>query len=156
MEMNRKLTQAHQQKPWRIQIKRLGSILLVLVVVVLAFFMNLNFTSRAAQAGVQIRLLETERESLIRSISAKRTDLAMLTSSTVMRERAKELGFVPATRADIEYVYIQDYVGKEVQTISVPRLIEAKEKNLLSPAYTLSIWDWLYQGTFIMLDREGK
>ena len=154
--MNRKLTQAHEQKPWRIQIKRLGFILLVLVVAVLAFFMNLNFTSRAAQAGVQIRLLETERETLIRSISAKRTDLAMLTSATAMRARAVELGFVPATRGDIEYVYVSDYPGKEIQSISLPRIIEEQEKNLITPAYTQSIWDWLYQGTFIMLDREGK
>lgn len=153
--MNKKLTQAHQQKPWRIQIKRLGFILLVLVVAVLVFFMNLNFTSRAAQAGVQVRLLESEREALIRSISAKNTDLAMLTSANVMRERATALGFVPATKADIEYVYIQDYIGREVLTISVPRTIK-EEKNFLTPAFTQSIWDWLYQGTFIMLDREGK
>ncbi len=153
--MNKKLTQAHQQKPWRIQIKRLGFILLVLVVTVLAFFMNLNFTSRAAQAGVQIRILESEREALIRSISAKRTNLANLTSATFMRERAKDLGFVPATKADIEYVYIQDYIGKEVQTVSVPRSIK-EDKNYITPAFTQSIWDWLYQGTFIMLDREGK
>ena len=80
----------------------------------------------------------------------------MLTSATAMRARAVELGFVPATRADIEYVYVSDYPGKEIQSISLPRIIEEKEKNLITPAYTQSIWDWLYQGTFIMLDREGK
>ena len=154
--MNKKLTQAHQQKPWRTQIKRLGFILLVLVVTVLTFFMNLNFTSRAAHAGVQIRLLESEREALIRTIAAKRTDLAMLTSATVMRERARELGFVPATRADIEYLYIPDYIGKEIQPITIPPSVGQKERNYITPAFTQSIWDWLYQGTFIMLDREGK
>ena len=110
--MNKRYTQAHQQKPWRIQIQRFGSILLVLVVFVLFFFLNLNFTTRAAQAGVQVRLLEAERETLIRSISANRTHLALLTSATTMQKRAKELGFVPATNADIEYLYIPDYVGK--------------------------------------------
>ncbi|MDO9088111.1 MAG: hypothetical protein Q7U53_18030 [Anaerolineaceae bacterium] len=154
--MKKKLTQAHQQKPWRIQIQRLGFILLVLVVAVLSFFMNLNFTSKAAQAGVQIRILEAERESLIRSISANRTDLAMLTSATVMQNRAKELGFVPATRADIEYLYIEDYVGKQPQPVSLPPTVRNQETNYLTPAFTQSIWDWLYQGTFIMLDQEGK
>ena len=154
--MKRQLTQAHQQKPWRIQLQRLGLILLVLVMVVLSFFMNLNFTSRAAQAGVQIRILEAERESLIRTISANRTDLAMLTSATVMQSRAKELGFVPATRADIEYLYIDDYVGKQPQPVSIPPTARNQEVNYLTPAFTQSIWDWLYQGTFIMLDQEGK
>ena len=154
--MNKKLTQAHQQMPWRTQIKRLGFILLVLVVAVLTFFMNLNFTSKAAQAGVQIRLLESEREALIRTIAANRTNLAMLTSATVMRERATELGFVPATRADIEYLFIPDYVGKESQPISIPPSVRETNRNSITPAFTQSIWDWLYQGTFIMLDREGK
>jgi hypothetical protein len=154
--MKKKLTQAHQQKPWRIQIQRLGFILLVLVIAVLSFFMNLNFTSKAAQAGVQIRILEAERESLIRSISANRTDLAMLTSATVMQKRAKELGFVPATRADIEYLYIENYVGKQPQPVSLPPTVRDQTVNYLTPAFTQSIWDWLYQGTFIMLDQEGK
>jgi hypothetical protein len=154
--MNNKLTQAHQQKPWRTQLQRLGVILLVLVVTVLAFFMNLNFTSKAAQAGVQIRLLESEREILIRSISAQRTNLAMLTSSTRMRERATELGFVPATRADIEYIYVQDFVGKQAQPFNIPSAIVEQERNYITPAFTQSIWDWLYQGTFIMLDKEGN
>jgi hypothetical protein len=154
--MKKKLTQAHQQKPWRIQIQRLGFILLVLVATVLSFFMNLNFTSKAAQAGVQIRILEADRESLIRSISANRTDLAMLTSATVMQNRAKELGFVPAKRADIEYLYIENYVGKQPQPVSLPPTVRDQESNYLTPAFTQSIWDWLYQGTFIMLDQEGK
>ena len=154
--MKKNLSQAHQQKPWRIQLQRLGFVLLVLVVAVLSFFMNLNFTTKAAHAGVQIRLLEAEREALIRSISANRTDLAWLTSATVMQNRAKELGFVPATRGDIEYLYISDYVGKEPKPVSIPPSVREQGSNLIKPAFTKSIWDWLYQGTFIMLDQEGN
>jgi hypothetical protein len=154
--MNKRYTQAHQQKPWRIQIQRFGSILLVLVVFVLFFFLNLNFTTRAAQAGVQVRLLEAERETLIRSISANRTHLALLTSATTMQNRAKELGFVPATNADIEYLYIPDYVGKQAEPVTIPNSIKEQQTFQMVPAFTQSIWDWLYKGTFIMLDQEGK
>ncbi len=154
--MNKNLKQAHQQRPWRLQIQRFGLVLLLLVVFVLSFFLNLNFTARAAQSGVQIRLLEAERETLIRSISANSTNLAMLTSATTMQNRAKELGFVPATRSDIEYLYIPDYVGKQSEPISMPRIINNQETFQMVPAFTQSIWDWLYQGTFIMLDKEGE
>ena len=154
--MNKRYTQAHQQKPWRIQIQRFGSILLVLVVLVLFFFLNLNFTTRAAQAGVQVRLLEAERETLIRSISANRTHLALLTSATTMQNRAKELGFVPATNADIEYLYIPDYVGKQAEPVTIPNSVKEQQTFQMVPAFTQSIWDWLYKGTFIMLDQEGK
>lgn len=156
MNMTRKYNQAHKQKPWRLQIQRFGFVLLVLVVLVLSFFLNLNFTTRAAQAGVQIRLLEAERELLIRTISANRTNLAMLTSSNLMTKRAQELGFVPATRADIEYVNIPGYVGKQPKPVTIPRSINEQPEFKLVPAFTQSIWDWLYQGTFIMLDQKGQ
>jgi len=118
--------------------------------------MNLNFTARAAQAGVQVRILEAERETLIRQISAKSTKLALLTSSTTMQFRAKELGFVPATRANIEYLYVPDYIGKQPEPVTIPRSVNEQETFQIVPAFTLSIWDWLYQGTFIILDKEGK
>jgi hypothetical protein len=118
--------------------------------------MNLNFTARAAQAGVQVRLLEAERESLIRSISASSTKLALLTSATTMQNRAKELGFVPATRADIEYLYVPNYIGKQPEAVTIPRSVSEQDNFQMVPAFTQSIWDWLYQGTFIMLDKEGQ
>lgn len=154
--MNKRYAQAHQQKPWRLQIQRFGLVLLLLVVLVLSFFMNLNLTARAAQAGVQVRLLESERESLIRSISANSTNLALLTSATTMQNRAKELGFVPATRADIEYLYIPNYIGKQPEPVTIPRSFNEQKNFQMVPAFTQSIWDWLYQGTFIMLDKEGQ
>lgn len=154
--MKKNYKQAHQQRPWRLQIQRFGLVLLLLVVLVLSFFMNLNFTARAAQAGVQIRLLEAEREALFRTISANSTKLALLTSATNMQIRAKELGFEPATRADIEYIFVPGYIAKQPEPISIPRTINNQEVFQMVPAFTQSIWDWLYQGTFIMLDKEGQ
>ncbi len=154
--MNKRYTQAHQQKPWRLQIQRFGLVLLLLVVLVLSFFMNLNFTAKAAQAGVQVRILEAERETLIRTISANSTKLALLTSATTMKNRANELGFVPATRADIEYLYIPNYIGKQPEAVTIPRTVNEQDTFQMVPAFTQSIWDWLYQGTFIKLDTEGK
>jgi len=100
--------------------------------------------------------LEAERETMIRSISANSTKLALLTSSTTMQNRAKELGFVPATRADIEYLYIPNYIGKQPEPVSIPRSVNQQEGFQMVPAFTQSIWDWLYQGTFIKLDKEGE
>jgi hypothetical protein len=154
--MNKNFKQAYQQKPWRLQIQRFGMVLLLLAILILSFFLNLNFTSRTAKAGVSIRILEGQRETLIRAINAKNTDLAMLTSTTTMQARAEELGFVPATRSDIEYVYIPEYIGKQPKEIAMPRYVNDLNTFQMIPAFTSSIWDWLYQGTFIRLDKNGQ
>ena len=73
--MNKRYTQAHQQTPWRLQIQRFGLVLLLLVVLVLSFFMNLNFSTRAAQAGVQVRLLEAERETMMKDAREIKTKM---------------------------------------------------------------------------------
>jgi len=154
--MKNNTNQAYRQKPSRIRTQWLSVVLLVVVLGVLAVVLNLNITSKSAHAGVQVRILEAEREKLERTISGNRTIIAQLTSAKTMQERAKELGYIQATRDHIKYLYISDYVGKEGQTIVIPQTRNNPTQNLIKPIYTRSVWDWLFQGTFAMLDREGK
>jgi uncharacterized protein YpmS len=150
------LTQAYRQKPWRIQMQWVSRVLTILVIVVLAVVLNLNIISRSAHAGVQVRILEAERERLQRTISGNRTTLAQLTSSTVMKQRAKELGYEPARKDQIEYIYLAGYLEKDSLPVDVPIQRNQQNNNLIKPVYTQSIWDWLFQGTFTLLDRKGR
>lgn len=154
--MKEKLTQAYKQNPRRIQLQWIGRILLMLILAVLAIVMHLNITTRAAQAGVAIRVLEAERERLQHDISNNSTKLALLTSTVSMQKRAEELGFRPASSDQIEYIYLPGYIGK-TSNVPVSRVSQFNSSaSIIRPAYTQSIWDWLFQGTFITLDREGK
>lgn len=154
--MREKLTQAYKQKPWRIQVLWISRILSVLIVVILTIVLHLNITTQAASAGVQIRVLESEREYLEREINNNRTELAVLTSATMMQERAKELGFVKATAADIEYIYIDQYVEKEPDIFIPQSTFNFREESKIKPAYTQSMWDWAFSGTLFYLGRGGK
>lgn len=153
--MKNNTNQAYRQKPSRIQTQWISVILLIVVLGVLAVVLNLNITTKSAHAGVQVRILEAERENLDRTISANRTTLAQLTSSKTMQERAKALGYQTATSENIKYIYVAEYVGKEGKTIVIPKSRNNPTRNMIKPIYTRSIWDWLFQGTFTFLDREG-
>ncbi len=148
--------QAYRQKPWRIQTQWISLSLLIVVLAVLAIAMNLTITTRSAHAGVQVRILEAEREKLDRTISANRTTLAQITSAASMQNRAKEQGYEPATQANIQYLYLNEYVGKQGEPVTIPPGRENSSRNVIKPVYTQSLWDWVFENTFTMLDREGK
>ena len=153
--MKNNTNQASRQNPSRIQTQWISVILLVVVLSVLAVILNLNITTKSAHAGVQVRILEAEREKLERTITGNRTLLAQMTSSKTMQERAKALGYQAATIDNLKYVYVAEYVGKEGKAVVIPKSRNNPTQNIIKPIYTRSMWDWLFQGTFTLLDREG-
>ncbi len=151
--MKENLTQAYKQKPWRTQILWIGRILSILIVVILTIVLHLNITTQAASAGVEIRVLESDREYLEREINNNRTKLAIITSSNVMQERAKELGFQKATAADIQYIYIDEYIEKEPDIYIPQSTFDFQKGTQIKPAYTESIWDWAFSGTLFYMGQ---
>lgn len=154
--MKNQTKQAYRQKPWRIQTQWISLTLLVVVLGVLFVAMNLTITTKSAHAGVQVRILESEREKLDRSISGNMTYLAQLSSAATMHKRAQEMGYEPATRDNIEYLYLSEYVGKDSEPVAIPPGRSAALPNPIRPIYTQSLWDWVFDNTFTMLDREGR
>jgi hypothetical protein len=154
--MKDQLKQAYKQKPWRIQIRWVLRILVVLIISVVSLILHLDLTTQAAQAGVEIRVLESERELLIREISNKRTQLAILTSSTIMHKRAEELGFRPATAEDIEYLYMDEYLTKDANITFQQTTLNLSDSDSIEPRYLQSIWDRVFSGTIFYLERGGR
>ncbi len=149
--MKNNTNQASRQNPSRIQTQWISVILLVVVLSVLAVILNLNITTKSAHAGVQVRILEAEREKLERTITGSRTLLAQMTSSKTMQERAKALGYQAATIENLKYVYVAEYVGKEGKAVVIPKSRNNPTQNIIKPIYTRSMWDWLFQGTFTLI-----
>ncbi|MEN4013611.1 MAG: hypothetical protein AB1453_14110 [Chloroflexota bacterium] len=153
--MNQRIIQAYRQAPWRVQLQWLGMFLLTLVVAMLIAGVYLYISGEAAETGSRIKRLELEREALAIRIADLRTQLALVNSSAVMSERAEALGFRPANQEDITYLPVEGYVERPVVFLAPPPTAPRKEVNLIRPAYTQSLWDWLYQGTFQIMETRG-
>jgi hypothetical protein len=104
-----------------------------------------SVTVQAAAAGLKIQDLEDEQERLQREIAGLRTRIAMQTSADQMQKRAEELGFKPVDPADITYMVIPGYKGRE-PVIQAPPPGSIAQQPLVKPAYTQSLWEWLLEG----------
>lgn len=154
--MAQQLVQAYKQAPWRIQLQKIGLFLLALVTVVLIASIYLDITTKAANAGVQIRILETDRVNIERKISDLNTQLAILNSSEVMEKRSIELGFVPATAEDIQYIEIDGFQGRSPALIAPPPGYQLNEQSLIKPAYKQSLWEWILNDSSSLIAETGK
>ena len=71
------------------------------------------------------------------------SQLAMLESDAVMRQRAKELGFRPATPNEIIHIDVSGYQRREQVDLSYSTQPNAANRVVLSPAFTQSWVDWV-------------
>ena len=142
MDNVRLLTQAYSQAPWRKQIQFMVMFLLVLVMVALIAGIYLNISARSVAAGVEIQEMEGDIEDVQRSIQDLETQLAFLTSSSVMQERALALGLQPVDASQIEYIEIPGYSGPQGPSLAPPPEPKVIAAPGVSPEFTESIIDW--------------
>jgi len=131
----------HQEMPLRFQREWLAMFLAGVMVLGLVAGLYLNVTARAAIAGREIQGLEAEIAANKRVNADLQTRIAILLSNTVLAQRARELGFEPATRENIEYIVVPGYVPAQGVNFIQP----AAETDLLAshPEYTESLFAWL-------------
>jgi cell division protein FtsB len=141
----RPLVHAYRQAPWRIQTQRGVLLLIVAVLGASVMWVMVSVTVQAATAGLEIQQLEDEQEYLQRQIAMLRTDIAFQTSSTQMQQRADKLGFQAVDPADITYMVVPGYKGREPE-IQAPPPGSTLPQPLVKPAYTQSLWEWLLEG----------
>lgn len=141
--MPKNLIQAYQQAPWRVQVQRIGLLLLFLVTSALIAGLYLNIDARAAEAGVEIWQLESEQEDIVFQIQNLHTELADLTSVANMKERAEELDFVRYTPQEVEYLQVPGYQGRQIAQLAPANNGNNVPNSIIKPAYTQSLWDWL-------------
>lgn len=145
-KMKKTFVQAYRQAPWRIQTQWMGIILLGLVLVAMVTAVYLNITARAATTGRQVQSLESDQEQLERDIADLNTHLAVLTSSSTMEQRAKEMGFVAADTEHVTYAIIPGYTGRSPALLAPPPGADMLSAPLVKPNYTQSLWDLLFKG----------
>ncbi|NMB56019.1 MAG: hypothetical protein GYA15_15105 [Leptolinea sp.] len=147
-----RLEQAYKQAPWRTQVQWSGMFLLILIGIVLIAGLYLSISAQAATAGLDIQDLQVQKDETIRRTADLRNQLAYLTSDTVMEKRAKDLGYKLNRVDEPTYLIIPQYSGREVINLAPPPGLDMIPSPLLRPAYTQSLWEWLFQGVLSYTD----
>jgi cell division protein FtsB len=133
---------AYKQAPWRVQRQYVGAFLLAVIVLSLVAALYLDLSARTTLAGREIQELQVEIMALQRSNADLETELANLTASSVMQQRALELGYRPVKPGELDYIFVPGYVAPEP-----PILLAAEDaifhSETLPEEYSLSLLEWL-------------
>jgi hypothetical protein len=141
--------QAFQQAPWRVQIQKLGLILLGLVIFGLTAGIYLNISANSYAKGVEAQEYDDKRDEYEREIADLQTEKAMDTISNNMEKRAGELGFKTPVQEDLVYLIVPGYAGRQLDIKTSPSEQEMK-RSLIKPAFTQSLWEYLVQSVLLM------
>jgi cell division protein FtsL len=148
--------QAYRQAPWRIQIQRIGSILLLMVIAALVAGVYLSISAQSSAIGVEIQVLENDREDLQREIASLKNQIGVLTSAVEMEKRAKEMGFEKATSYNMEYLLVPGYPGRQTAMLAPFSGTEAASRQVSNPGFTTSLWDWLARGVNYLSEQTDE
>lgn len=148
---SKNILQAYQQAPWRRQMQIIGYIAAGLVAVTLVSALYLNITARAATAGRLVLYSRRDISDAEQRIEDLKTQLASISSTEVMQQRASELGFKPVSPHAITYLHVAEYQGRALGVQLAPGAGSRFGSTLRLPeSYTQSLFDWV-GGLFLEL-----
>jgi len=130
----------YRQASWRVQLQWLVLFVLGLVAVALVAFGYLNISSRTTRTGREIQTLKENILSEQKENADLETKLASLTSSQVMAQRARDLGFLPVDPASIIYIVVPGYTTPN--GIDLSSAETQPVTPVTPPEYTQSLFDW--------------
>jgi cell division protein FtsL len=136
--------QAYRQAPWRKQAQWMGLVLLGLISLVLVASIYLTVSGQTAAEYVRVTSMQYQIEQLEMSIADQQSQLADLTSSGRMEERAADLGYEQADPLNSTYVTIPGYSGRSTRISRIPVSLVEEDSPMLRPSYTESLWDVLF------------
>ena len=139
---------AYRMAPWRKQMQRIITILLLTFAAACVTLVYLSISERMTDINMQIQALQEERAEYSRSIADPTTDEGILTAYKTMQERAARAGFTEIDFDDEDqyaYVIIDGYTGTGINTeAQVQETSLTEVVSLIKPEYTQSLQDWLY------------
>jgi len=144
----------------------IGVILLFLVCAAIIAGIYLNVTARAAAAGRQIQEMQVRVygyhyltgdagetyvpiEELEQKIANLASQLAYLTSYSIMQERVKDLNLIPIEADHIDYMVVPGYVERQTSSLAPPPVPVVVNASTIDPEFKQSLFDWV-------ADQVGK
>lgn len=145
--MNRaqKFLQAYRNTPWRRQLQVLSMFGALAVVAALVMILYIWMTSQAGTYGLQVQEYQATAQALEQSIEDKKVELADLTSTENLAERAEKAGYIPADPNRVRYLEVEGYFEEpSLQLAPSPNQLHAQTRDDgLPPAFTASLFDWI-------------
>lgn len=138
------LIHAYKQAPWRVQRQWIGASLLLLIGAGMIAALYLDVTARAAVAGREIQELRFAITTIQRENADLMTELASLTSATVMEQRARELGYRPVQPGELDYVAVPGFYVPEPAILKAAQDVPARSFTL-PQEYTQSLLEWFQE-----------
>lgn len=133
---------AYKQAPWRIQRQWIGAFLLVVIGVAMVAALYLDVTARTALAGREIQELRIEVAAVQRQNADFETQLADLTSTEAMQQRAAQLGYRSVKPGELDYVAVPGFVEPEPDILlaaeDVTPYVQGRPVE-----YTQSLLEWI-------------
>jgi cell division protein FtsB len=119
--------------------------LVTLGVIITLIFGGIYLSQVATYAATnrQIESLIQERDRLERRNEELRAEIARFETVPRLLERAEQMGFRPASAADIEYLVIDGYNPDRMPAV-VP-MIDSEEEFDTAPRYDATFGGWLQQ-----------
>ncbi len=160
MDNLHQLTHAYSQAPWRKQMYMIGVILLFLVCAAIIAGIYLNVTARAAAVGREIQEMQVRIygyhyltgesgetyipiEELEQKIANLTSQLAFITSYTVMQARVKDLNLTPIGGEQIKYLEVPGYVHRQPTSLAPPPVPVVVNASVIDPQFKESLFDWV-------------
>ena len=136
------LVHAYKVAPWRVQRQWIGAVLIVVVALAMVSTIFLDVSSRTALAGRDILTMTNDINASQKHSGDLQTQLALITSASVMEQRARDLGFRPVEPSDVDYLIVPGYVAPEPEILST---VSQPQVSALSipPEYNESLFEWL-------------
>jgi cell division protein FtsL len=132
---------AYRQAPWRVQRQWVGVFLLAVIGAAMVAALYLDVTARAALAGREIQELRSQITTVQRENADLETQLADLTSTDAMEQRALELGYRPVLPGELDYVAVPGFVEPEPAILLAAKDTTPQIES--QPAeYTQSLLEW--------------
>jgi cell division protein FtsL len=132
---------AYRQAPWRVQRQWVGVFLLVVIGAAMVAALYLDVTARTAVTGREIQDMRVEITTIQRENADLETQLADLTSTAAMRERAERLGYRPVLPGELDYVAVPGFAPPE-PAILLAAVDFNPRTNSLPVEYTESLLEW--------------
>jgi hypothetical protein len=132
---------AYKQAPWRVQRQWIGAFLLGVVGIAMVAALYLDVTARAAVAGREIQEVRIQITTIQRENADLETQLADLTATAVMEQRAIKLGYRPVQPGELDYVAVPGFVLPEPAILLAAEDTAPPAQNL-PVEYTQSLLEW--------------
>ena len=132
---------AYRQAPWRVQRQWVGVFLLVVIGVAMVAALYLDVTARTAVTGREIQEMRVQITTIQRENADLETQLADLTSTAAMQQRAERLGYRPVQPGELDYVTVPGFAPPEPEILLAAK-DSAPPTNTLPIEYTESLLEW--------------